>query len=355
MLQQPTSLSLALTYSPSPDQSNTNYSYWTGPDISNATGEVTAVLNAAGSFGIVYGDSSNGAVYVYKNDGDTGGLIPVVESGNVGPNRVLRRLTLEPNGNLRLYRWDNDLNGTRQWVAEWAAVSNPCDIAGICGNGVCNLDRSKTNASCLCLPGMDTVEVSNGARVCSGSPSPIDNCDSRNVTRNPNELKISMVQQTNYYFSEYSVIANYSDIKSVSKCGNMCSSDCECVASVYGLDEEQPYCWLLRSLDFGGFADPGSTLFVKVGSNGSGGLSESTRKKVLVAPIVVVMVVLLGLLCSLLYYNVRRKRLLKRAMESSLMFLSGAPMSFSYRDLQIRTRNFSELLGAGIHSKMDVW
>ncbi|KAE8716232.1 G-type lectin S-receptor-like serine/threonine-protein kinase [Hibiscus syriacus] len=134
MLQQPTSLTLALTYN-LPDtfdhspEGYSNYSYWASPDISNVTGDVVAVLDEAGSFGVVYGQLSNGAIYVYKNDGDYDGLSSATNKSN-----------------------DNDVNGSRQWVPEWAAVSNPCDIAGICGNGICNLDRSKTNASCTCLP-----------------------------------------------------------------------------------------------------------------------------------------------------------------------------------------------------------
>jgi hypothetical protein len=240
-------------------------------------------------------------------------------------------------------------------VPEWAAVSNPCDIAGICGNGICNLDRSKTNASCTCLPGTFKVE---GGSQCSENSSLIGKCGSRNEN-STSQFRISTVQQTNYYYSDVSVIANYSDVSTVSKCGDACLSDCECVASVYGLNEEKPYCWVLKSLDFGGFEDAGSTLFVKVSSNGSntpernsGGSSEgsgsSTREKVLVIPIVLSMTFLIGLLCLLLYYNVHRKRALKRAMENSLI-LEGAPLNFSYRDLQIRTWNFSQLLGTGMH------
>ncbi|KAK9293190.1 hypothetical protein L1049_021179 [Liquidambar formosana] len=351
MLQQATSLSLALTYSL--PESYTNYSYWAGPDISNVTGDVVAVLDDAGSFGIMYGESSDGAVYVYKNDGDDGGLSSAVNQ-SITPT-ILRRLTLEMNGNLRLYRWDNDLNGSRQWVAEWAAVSNPCDIAGICGNGVCNLDSSKTNASCTCLPG--TSKVGTGSQCSEKLLSPAK-CDSQhsNLTA---PFKIASVQQTYYYFSESSVIANYSDITTISKCGDACLSDCECVASVYGLNEEKAYCWVLKRLEFGGFEDPGSTLFIKVGSNGSttpernpsssgdsSKGSRSAREKVLVLPIVLSMTVLIGLLCFLLYYSVRRRRSLKRALENSLMVL-GAPMNFNYRDLQCRTSNFSELLGTG--------
>lgn len=112
-------------------------------------------------------------------------------------------------------------------------------------------------------------------------------------------------------------------------------------------------------MDFGGYGDPGSTLFMKVRSNGSvtpegnaRGSGESSkgssnrREKVLVIPIVLSMTFLIVLLCLLLYYNVHRKRSLKRTLESSII-LSGAPLNFSYRDLQIRTWNFSQLLGTG--------
>ncbi|MBA0689927.1 hypothetical protein Goari_007628 [Gossypium aridum] len=81
------------------------------------------------------------------------------------------------------------------------------------------------------------------------------------------------------------------------------------------------------------------------GGSGSGDASNG-HEKVLVIPIVLTMGVLIGLLCLLLYYNVHRKRYLKRSIESSLI-LEGAPLHFSYRDLQLRTSNFSQLLGTG--------
>ncbi|CAN6709467.1 unnamed protein product [Malus baccata var. baccata] len=356
MLQQRTSLSLALTYNVpetlynSSPESYYNYSYWNGPDISNVTGDVAAVLDEAGSFGIVYGESSDGAVYVYKNDGDNGGLSA---ASNISTrSSILQRLILESNGNLRLYRWDNHVNGSRQWVPEWAAVSTPCDIAGICGNGICNLDMSMTNASCTCLPG--TYKVYGGSQ-CSENSSLIGKCERWRNYR-PSQFRTSMMQQTNYYFPEFSVIANYSDVDNVTKCGDICLTDCECVASVYSLDDESPYCWVLRSLGFGGYEDPGSTLFVKIRSNGSEGDAQGSgesskgsgnrRTKVLVIPIVLSMTFLVALLCLLLYYNVHRRRSLKRTLES-LVILSGAPLNLSYRELQIRTWNFSQLLGTG--------
>lgn len=295
MLQQPTSLSLALTYNvpnsyDSSPEFYSNFSYWSRPEISNVTGDVTAVLDKAGSFGIVYGSSSDGAVYVYKNDGDYGGLSSAVNQTNSNAPSILHRLTLEVYGNLRLYRWDNDVNGSRQWVPEWAAVSNPCDISGVCGSGICNLDRSKTNASCTCLPGTSTEgnDVS-----CLGNFSVTGKCGPQHENL-MSQFKISRVQKINYYFSESSVIGNYSDKGTLSKCGDACLSNCDCVASVYGLSEEKAYCWLLRSLEFGEFEDPVSTLFVKVEANArvsgkpgnSSDESKSRHDKVLVLPIV---------------------------------------------------------------------
>ncbi|KAF8379626.1 hypothetical protein HHK36_029067 [Tetracentron sinense] len=344
LLQQPTSLSLALTFNL--PESYTNYSYWSGPEIPNVTGDVIALIDESGSFGIVYGESSDGIVYVYKNNGDDGGLS---SAGNQSEHRsVLRRLTLETNGNLRLYRLDN-VNGSRQWVPEWAAVSDPCDIAGVCRNGICNLDESKTKTSCTCLPGISQAESDIG---CSENSLLVWNCDRQheNLT---SQFKIMTVSQTNYYFSKSSVIANYSDISTISRCSDVCLSDCECVASIYGLNEEQPYCWILRSLEFGGFEDPGATLFMKVGSNGSstpGGNTRrsggSSRDKILVLPIVLCMTVIVGLLCFLLWYSIHGRRTLKKALKSSLM-VTGAPLNFSYRDLQSATSNFSQLLGTG--------
>ncbi|CAI8588820.1 unnamed protein product [Vicia faba] len=361
MLQQPTSLSLALTYNLpesyqtfDENESYANYSYWQGPDISNVTGEVIAVLDQAGSFGIVYGNSSDGAVYVYKNENDDAGLASAIHQST--PLTVLRRLTLEENGNLRLYRWE-DVNGSKQWVSQWAAVSNPCDIGGICGNGVCKLDKTKTNASCTCLPG--TSKLGRDGQCYENSSLVGKGTNGKNENKT-SSFRISTVQQTNYYFSESSIIANYSesDVSSVSKCGDACLSDCDCVASVYGLNEERPFCWVLRSLSFGGFEDTSSTLFVKVRANsswtpeGQEGRSNnsssdgmgSAKEKAVIIPIVLGMIVLIILLTMLLYYSVHRKRTLKREMECSLV-LSGAPVNFTYRALQIRTSNFSQLLG----------
>ncbi|GLU04210.1 hypothetical protein SLE2022_213690 [Rubroshorea leprosula] len=69
-----------------------------------------------------------------------------VDSG-IGP---LRRLTLDPDGNLRLYSLE-ETAGT--WVVSWEAFGEPCKIHGVCGqNSLCKYDRIR-GTTCSCLPG----------------------------------------------------------------------------------------------------------------------------------------------------------------------------------------------------------
>lgn len=313
-----------------------------------------------GNFGIVYGTSPGGTVYVYKNDGSG-------KAASGGGNRaVLRRIVMESNGNLRLYRWDDGTNGTRGWVSEWAAVSNPCAIAGICGNGICSLDGDKSNVSCSCPPG--TTPDPNIGNGCSSNSSNSQKIMPGDCGVPASAFKVVTMQQTKYYISGASIIANYTDNSTGSECGESCLSDCDCVASLYGLLEEQTYCWTLRSLVFGGLQDPSSTLFLKAGINssvipsgrpsgsrsgelnpGSRGSNKGRREKVLVLPIVLCMSVIVGFLCFLLYYSVSRRRAQLKNAESYLT-VSGAPRNFIYRDLQNATSNFSQLLGAGTFS-----
>lgn len=79
-------------------------------------------------------------------------------------------------------------------------------------------------------------------------------------------------------------------------------SDCDYAASIYGLNEERSFCWVLRSFSFGGFQDTSSTLFVKFRANGSwtsdgqaGGSNSSSdgmgsaKEKPVIIPIVLSM------------------------------------------------------------------
>ncbi|OEL18871.1 putative receptor protein kinase ZmPK1 [Dichanthelium oligosanthes] len=61
---------------------------------------------------------------------------------------IKRRLTLDPDGNLRLYSLNNS---DGRWSVSWIALSQPCNIHGLCGpNGICHYLPGPT---CSCPPG----------------------------------------------------------------------------------------------------------------------------------------------------------------------------------------------------------
>ncbi|AQL05644.1 PAN domain-containing protein [Zea mays] len=71
-------------------------------------------------------------------------------ASDVGPG-VKRRLTLDPDGNLRLYSL-NDSDGS--WSVSMVAMTQPCNIHDLCGpNGICHYSPRPT---CSCPPGYAT-------------------------------------------------------------------------------------------------------------------------------------------------------------------------------------------------------
>lgn len=89
----------------------------------------TAVLNLTGAF-----SSSDDLFFLASDYG--------VE--------LYRRLTLDPDGNLRLYSFDMK---SRMWVVTWQAFLQPCNIHGICGpNSFCTYGRN-FGGRCSCLQG----------------------------------------------------------------------------------------------------------------------------------------------------------------------------------------------------------
>ncbi|KAK1314335.1 putative receptor protein kinase ZmPK1 [Acorus calamus] len=68
------------------------------------------------------------------------------------PNR-LRRLTLGPDGNLKVY---SAAPGSGNWTVVWRAIQERCTIHGTCGTGmICATIDGYDDFNCLCPPGFD--------------------------------------------------------------------------------------------------------------------------------------------------------------------------------------------------------
>ncbi|KAG6646136.1 hypothetical protein CIPAW_08G173000 [Carya illinoinensis] len=76
-----------------------------------------------------------------------------------------RRLTLDTDGNLRLYSLQK-MNETRDWVVKWQAFSDPCRIHGICGpNSLCSYNHA-SGRSCNCLRGFKMKDPTDWSYGC---------------------------------------------------------------------------------------------------------------------------------------------------------------------------------------------
>ncbi|EEF52340.1 S-locus-specific glycoprotein S13 precursor, putative [Ricinus communis] len=137
----------------------------------------------------------------------------------------LRRLTLDPDGNLRLYSLGE--SGARN--VSWKAFSNPCKIHGACGpNSICTYDPA-FGRSCSCLPGYkakDSVDWSYG-------------CET--------EFDLSCTRSNEFSFVKFNHIEFYGYDKgyfpnsTLEKCKKECLKLCNCKGFQYKFNKGNGY------------------------------------------------------------------------------------------------------------------
>lgn len=76
---------------------------------------------------------------------------PTLIASDQGPTNRLRRLTLDNDGNLRLYSMNR---ATRNWRVVWELVQELCTIQGTCpGNNTICVPVGADRVTCVCPPG----------------------------------------------------------------------------------------------------------------------------------------------------------------------------------------------------------
>ncbi|CAI0427341.1 unnamed protein product [Linum tenue] len=137
---------------------------------------------------------------------------------------VKRRLTLDYDGNLRLYSLNNNLRGGN-WVITWQAMVKLCNVHGICGrNGICLYTPAP---KCSCPPGYQVKDVQNWSQGCQ----PKFNI---NTCLRPNQVKFVEVPHVDFWGFDL----NFSEPASMESCRKLCLDDCRCAGFSYRLDGE---------------------------------------------------------------------------------------------------------------------
>lgn len=127
-----------------------------------------------------------------------------------------RRLTLDPDGNLRMY----SLSGSDGvWSVSMVAISQPCTIHGLCGqNGICHYSPKPT---CSCPPGYVMTNPGNWTEGCT--PSFKISCHDQEA------VKFVKLPHTDFWGSDQKRLLGVS----FEACMNSCIRDCTCKAFQY--------------------------------------------------------------------------------------------------------------------------
>ncbi|KAM0877369.1 hypothetical protein ACQ4PT_035510 [Festuca glaucescens] len=134
---------------------------------------------------------------------------------------IKRRLTLDYDGNLRLYSLSNGSDSNRKWTVSWLAVSQPCMIHGLCGPyGICHYSPAPT---CSCPPGYAMRNPGNWTRGCKPIVDTIGCRDGEHT------VKFLRLPNTDFWGSDQQRINRVS----WQHCRNVCLSDCTCKGFQY--------------------------------------------------------------------------------------------------------------------------
>uniref|UniRef100_A0A2P2JY90 Receptor-like serine/threonine-protein kinase n=1 Tax=Rhizophora mucronata TaxID=61149 RepID=A0A2P2JY90_RHIMU len=280
---------------------------------------------------------SSGYIVAYSNDYAEG-------------SDILRFLKLDDDGNLKIY---SSALGSGITTMTWAALTDQCMVFGYCGNnGICSYNNNSSNPTCGCpSQNFEPVDVNDGRRGCRRKVE-IANCSGGNATL---ELDHSL------FLTYEPELSSQVFFVGISACRLNCLVSGSCVAST-SLSDGTGQCYL-KTPDFvSGYQNPSlpSTSFVKVCGpvqpNPSGGalaIGSKMRWRVHAwVVLVIVIATLLGLAAvegGLWWWCCRNSSNFRSlsAQYALLEYASGAPVQFSYKELQHSTKGFKEKLGAG--------
>lgn len=220
---------LILTYN-GPDVSSI---YWPNPDNSMAIDNRTSYNSRSGVLG---------------KDGHFAASDMLAFSASDMGSGITRRITLDYDGNLRLYSL-NDSTGT--WSMSWEALPQQCQVHGLCGkNGVCVYMQSK--ATCSCPPGYEMSDPTDWREGCK--PKFDTGCG-----KLQEKSKFVELPRSDYWGYDL----NFTTAVSLEGCKDLCAKNCKCRAIEYKVGSGDCY---PKSLLFNGRSTPSfrGSIYLKV-------------------------------------------------------------------------------------------
>lgn len=261
---------------------------------------------------------------------------------------TLRRIRLDSDGNLRSYGWHGT---TQSWQVGWSAVEDQCQVYGWCGNfGICVYND--TAPYCIC-PSLDftLVDPKDSMQGCR-SKEVITSCPSNQ----------SMVMMNHTEFLSYPPESGSDKFfLGFTDCRQNCLNNPTCSASTI-LSDGSGTCRLKTSNFTSGYQSAAipSTSYVKVCGPGRPlplsppptTTTETSRKLsslVIILAVTGTVIALIAFETGLWWACCRNSHRFRSSSTqyTLLEYASGAPIQFSYKELQQATKDFKDKVGSG--------
>ncbi|GMJ02190.1 hypothetical protein like AT1G34300 [Hibiscus trionum] len=280
-----------------------------------------------------------------------GGMLNMAFSTDYGEgNDVFRFLRMDGDGNLRIYSTSGN-GGAGNVTPTWAAVTDQCRVFGFCGDmGICRYEDS--NPVCGCpSQNFELVDVNDDRKGCKRKVK-IEDC--------LGDVTMLELEHTEFLTYPPEVSDQLVTLAFVA-CRMTCLQSGSCIASTLVADG-RGFCYMKTPGFVSGYQGVvlPSTSFVKVCGQAvpNPPLYQDTSEKDndLRFHVMVVVVVVLTALLALVAVVTSFWCWFYRGSENSghisakyelVDYASGAPVRFSYKELQQSTKGFSEKLGEG--------
>lgn len=355
----------------------------------NGTGtDVTTLQSASGRYRLVNsmalryysgesGADPSGSIYANMSGGGT--LLNLTTEGELklsagnpttliasdkGARDRLRRLTLDDDGNLRLYSL---LPTKREWRIVWELVQELCTIQGTCpGNNTICVPKGADGVTCVCPPGFRNRTVGDGCEA------------KKSVGAGGKFVRLDFVSFSGGAFTKSSDPGKYMSTQppsNLAECKKMCRDDTSCPAFGYKFGGDRT-CLLYKTRLVDGYWSPGTEMstFVRVAEadNDTNPFTGMTTMIDTVCPVqlalpvppkqkattirniaIITTLFAVELLAGVLsFWAFLRKYSQYREMARTLgleYLPAGGPRRFSYAELKTATKDFTDVVGRGAY------
>jgi hypothetical protein len=340
--------------------------------LQSANGRYTLVNSATlqlNNGNLMYANiSGGGSLLNLTDDGKlilSGGNPAQLIASDQGTTKRVRRLTLDDDGNLRLYSL---LPKTRRWNVVWQLVQELCTIRGTCEGGRICVPVGADNVSCVCPPGYRNATL-------TGPCAP-----KKNYTGRGNDDKfvrmdfVSFSGGSVYTLSDPGSYMSKASPQNLLDCERLCRRNAGCVAFGYKFGGDRTCLQYTQLVD--GYWSPATEMstYLRVvssdnDSNPFTGMTDmiqtvcpvrlalpvppkqakTTIRNVAIITVLFAVELLAGVLS---FWAFLRKYSQYREMARTLgleYLPAGGPRRFSHAELKAATKDFSDVVGRGAY------